>query len=59
MTETKSCTNCKYCYVDDLFYEFCCRLPKHRVSLDNEGDPTESTTCSEWEGDYELYYGGN
>lgn len=50
---TRSCANCKYSYVDDLFYEYCCKLPKSYPELDDEGWPVEHTKCKKWEKDGE------
>lgn len=50
---TRSCANCKYSYVDNLFYEYCCKLPKSYPELDDEGWPVEHTKCKKWEKDDE------
>ena len=49
MDEPKSCNNCKYSYVDDLFYEYCCRLKGISPDLDEDGFPVENTKCKRWE----------
>lgn len=28
--EVKTCLDCKHCFVEDLYGEFCCGHPKHR-----------------------------
>lgn len=48
MSEPRSCANCKYSYVDDLFYEWQCRRLS-RPDLDEFGDPVEDTKCKCWE----------
>ena len=50
-TEVKSCDNCKHSYIDDLFYEWCCRLKGCHVDLDEEGFPVENTKCKKREKD--------
>ena len=50
---TRSCANCKYSYVDDLFYEYGCKLPKTYTDLDDEGWPVKNTKCKKWEKDDE------
>lgn len=49
MDEPKSCNNCKHSYIDDLFYEYCCRLKGTRPDLDEDGFPVENTKCKRWE----------
>lgn len=46
----RSCANCKHAYVDNLYYEWCCRLKKH-PDLDDQGDPVNNTKCKKWEKD--------
>lgn len=50
---TRSCADCKHSYVDNLFYEYCCKLPKSYPELDDEGWPVENTKCEKWEKDDE------
>ena len=49
MAEPKSCSNCKHSFVDDLFYEYQCRLPRCHPELDSDGEPVENTKCKKWE----------
>lgn len=49
MSANRSCVNCKYSYVDDIFYEYCCRLADRYPDLDDEGWPIENTNCDKWE----------
>lgn len=49
MAEPRSCANCKHSCVDDLFYEYRCRLSKCYPELDRDGDPVENTKCKKWE----------
>ena len=48
MYEPNSCDNCKYSYVDNLFYEWQCRVAPMPY-LDKDGDPVESNDCKYWE----------
>ena len=48
MSEPRSCNNCKHCYIDDLYYEYCCRLSRCYPELDEEGFPVENTKCKKW-----------
>ena len=51
MSEPRSCNNCKHCYIDDLYYEYRCRLSRYYPELDEEGFPVDNTKCKKWEED--------
>lgn len=49
MSEPKSCANCKYGYVDNLFYEWQCERRGCRPVLDDDGEPVDNNKCKKWE----------
>ena len=54
-----SCLDCDYCYIDDLFYEECCKLPHHeckRATIwDKDGlyDGHTTIPCKDFKPQYE------
>lgn len=47
---TKDCLDCKWCYIDDIFYEARCKKPYNDIMITRHGNDTR-IVCKDFEED--------